>query len=563
MPIDFSRKRAGLLIPAFALRRPGDMGIGDTEAVRQAVDFCIQTGVTVLQLLPINETGGDHSPYNAISSVALDPVYISVDTLCRVPAFQDWGITVGETDSTRPHDGPVDYATVKPLKRGIMRSIFEELGDLAQFPDYVRFAEEHREWLPAYTLYRTLLDEYDGDARWTQWHPEHASFERAGQWLAASPEAGRIGRTRDFYGFLQWIAFSQWEEVRSYADSKGVKLMGDIPFGVSRYSADVWAHRAIFDLEWSGGAPPESFFKGDPFVERWGQNWGIPLYHWDEVEKTGYAWWRQRVQVTCRVFHLFRIDHVLGFFRIYSFPWIPERNGEFALLNQEQARKLTGGELPHFQPHEDDTPEHQKINAAQGRRLLLKILEFAGANGVVAEDLGIVPPYVRPILQELGIPGFTIPIFERNESTWEFADPSGYSKINLITFATHDHMPLLSYYEDLVARWHGRDGDGSGAWQEVQRLMRLLGLDPQNPPLDFTPGLHRAFDRALMSSPCWLAVSMITDVLGTAQRFNEPGSSKDSNWSQRLDRPLDQFQSDPHFAPKLEMFRDLARESGR
>src|SRR5262249_28222171 len=145
------------------------------------------------------------------------------------------------------------------------------------------------------------------------------------------------------FAYVQWLAYRQWGDVKSYADEKNIRLMGDIPFGVSRYSADVWGQRELFDLSWSGGGPPETFFQGDPFVTRWGQNWGIPLYNWEEHERENYKWWRRRVHGLTKLFHYFRIDHVLGFFRIYSFPWIPERNWEFTDLTEAEAKEKTKG----------------------------------------------------------------------------------------------------------------------------------------------------------------------------------------------------------------------------
>jgi len=133
---------------------------------------------------------------------------------------------------------------------------------------------------------------------------------------------------------------------------------------VGRFSADTWANRAIFDLEWSGGAPPEKVFKVDPFTEKWGQNWGIPNYRWDELRRRNFDWWRTRIGNIQKVFHLYRIDHVLGFFRIYSFPWTPDRNAEFLPLNEAQAAARTGGRLPGFKQFPDDTPEHKAFNQA-------------------------------------------------------------------------------------------------------------------------------------------------------------------------------------------------------
>ena len=129
-----------------------------------------------------------------------------------------------------------------------------------------------------------------------------------------------------FYRYVQWIAHLQWTAIKSYADERGVGLMGDIPFGVSYYSADVYSRRDEFALDWSGGAPPEPYFKDDEFTQKWGQNWGIPLYRWDVMRTRELAWWRQRVRGVRKIFHVFRIDHVLGFYRIYAFPWRPERN---------------------------------------------------------------------------------------------------------------------------------------------------------------------------------------------------------------------------------------------
>ena len=134
----------------------------------------------------------------------------------------------------------------------------------------------------------------------------------------------------------------QREPMRKSAASR---LMGDIPFGVNYYSADVYSRRDEFALDWSGGAPPEPYFKDDEFTQKWGQNWGIPLYRWDVMRTRNLAWWRQRVRGVRKIFHVFRIDHVLGFYRIYAFPWRPERNAEFLPLSWDEMRERTGGAI--------------------------------------------------------------------------------------------------------------------------------------------------------------------------------------------------------------------------
>lgn len=560
MTINAAQRLAGLLVPVFALRRNGDLGIGDTLAVREAIHFCVENKITVLQLLPINETGGDNSPYNAISSVALDPALLTVE-----PGIIPW---LSPSDYHRIADpeivaalaiGAVQYRQVKPLKLELLDAAFKTFLLSPELSEFEQFEKKEASWLTSYSLFRALLDYYKGNPCWTQWAPEHQSQIKAESWLQKKGKTWQLRRR--FHAFVQWIAFQQWGDLREEADRKKVQLMGDIPFGVSRYSADVWAHRELFDLEWSGGAPPEKFFQGEKFTSQWGQNWGIPLYHWKANEAEDFRWWRQRVQKTSEIFNLFRIDHVLGFFRIYSFPWLPERNLEFVDLTPEEAKAKTGGRLPQFLPGPDEPEDSAQVNAAQGERLLSIILEAAGKTGVVAEDLGVVPNYVRPLLQRLGIPGFSIPFFERNESTREFVDPQTYPPLSLATYATHDHSPLKVLYEELVHRWVRPEGHE--AWLELNRILKFAGMEGKYPDPDFRKDLHEALLRVLMESPSWLAVLLLPDLLGTAERYNEPGSAADSNWSQRLASPLSTFETHPKFGPRLKFFRKLVRQSGR
>ena len=146
--------------------------------------------------------------------------------------------------------------------------------------------------------------------------------------------------TTDFFCYVQWIAHQQWRDIKAHAEQRGVALMGDIPFGVSYYSADVFARPEEFVLDWFGGAPPEPLFKDDVFTQKWGQNWGIPLYRWSAMRANNFHWWRERVRAIRRIFHLFRVDHVQGFYRIYAFPWRPQRNNEFLPLDQHQMLEL-------------------------------------------------------------------------------------------------------------------------------------------------------------------------------------------------------------------------------
>lgn len=566
MKIDPSKKLAGLLVPVFALREENDLGVGDTNAVKKAIDFCSKHQIGVLQTLPINETGGDHSPYSAISSVALDPTLLTVSPKA-IPWLTDKDVKELVTDDLKAtlSEGPVKYDQVKKLKHQLLKAAFTQFEKLPKsdpaIKNFEAFQKANNSWLKPYSLFRTVVDMHDGNVVWTQWEEHFQTAKQTEEWLAKSDKKTEFEIRRKYFEFVQWQAFSQWHEVKEYADSKNVRLMGDIPFGVSRYSADVWGQRELFDLKWSGGAPPETYFQGDPFVQKWGQNWGIPKYDWKQHKAEKYSWWHQRVGKVTEIFHDFRIDHVLGFFRIYSFPWIPERNWEFVDLTKDEAEKMTGGLLPQFLPRSDDEEEDAQLNEKDGEALLRVIMEASGDSWIVAEDLGCVPPYVRPLLKKLGMAGFAIPIFERDEETREFKTKEEMEPLSLGTYATHDHEPIRQFYERLVHSWHGPEG--AEGWKEVQRLMRFLGEDEENPPLTFTPELHDVFIKTLMLSPSWVAMFMITDLLGTSQRFNEPGAGGDVNWSQRLPLSLAEIEKSAEYGKTLSSFENLIVKTGR
>jgi 4-alpha-glucanotransferase len=561
MPFPAYPRLGGTLVPVFALRHDKDFGIGDTQAVREAITFCAEHKMGLLQLLPINETGDDNSPYNAISSVALDPVYLSL-TPEAVPGLQPETLTELFPDSVRTElrAGAVHYKKIKQLKLEALSNAYVEFEaiDLVKGTDdaydFQAFVEGNMSWLSGYTLFRTLLNEYNGNALWHQWAPEHQDLIKAETWLTTANDREELIRYRQFTAYVQWIIWRQWLGVRAWADQNRVRLVGDIPFGISRYSADVWSERELFDLNWSGGAPPEPFFAAGKFVREWGQNWGIPLYDWEAHRAQKFAWWRQRVSCTGLIFNAFRIDHVLGFFRIYSFPWLPQENDVYVDLTPEQAKEKAKGRVPHFIPRADEPEENAELNCADGEALLKIIQEAAGTTAVVAEDLGVVPKYVPKLLEKLVIPGFFIPHFLVDEKTREYIPREKMPELTIATWGTHDHAPLAVWYQSLTRRWRGPDGHD--AWLELQRLMRFLGEPEGEPPMFLAEKLHESLMRALLDAPpCWVIFS-ISDILGLELEFNKPGIATDDNWSQRLDHPLAAYIDDPVMGPKLKFLRE-------
>jgi 4-alpha-glucanotransferase len=337
--------------------------------------------------------------------------------------------------------------------------------------------------------------------------------------------------------------------------------MGDVPFGVSYYSSDVFADPDLFDLEWSGGAPPEAAFRDDPFVAKWGQNWGVPLYRWDRLRETDFRWWRQRVHLTREIFHLFRIDHVLGFYRIYGFPWRPQKNGEFVALSDEEAMARTGGRLPRFFAHDDSTEINQGLNRKDGEEYLRALLEETGQFRLIGEDLGTVPPYVRPSLTSLGIAGFKIPIWEPKWDGW-LVDGADYQRLSLATYATHDHEPLRAWWDRRYRETQAGGPAGAAAWDQMVKLTAFAHMHMREPE-PWSDSLHRTLLRALFRSNAWIAVCMITDLFGSEQRFNVPGAVAESNWSSRLPHEVAEWRNRPELRELAGAVRTLLTEMGR
>jgi 4-alpha-glucanotransferase len=555
---------AGVLVPLFAIRGQGDLGIGDTASLIEFIDWAAENGLHLVKLLPINETGGDHSPYNALSSRALDPTTIRTSPeALRDLSREEYEAAQTEAASGTLKGSTVDYDVVKPLKRRLLEAAFARFGrnqfsrKSARAREFLRFTEEQGGWLDDYALFRTLLEDHAGRC-WDSWPEEHRSPEAARRWLAAlgKRQGEAFARRMRFFAYVQWIAFTQWREVKAHAAGRGVGLMGDIPFGISYQSADRWSHPQLFRTGWCGGTPPDRIFKHDAFVQKWGQNWGIPLYDWPAHACDDFQWWRQRVGGIREFFDLFRIDHVLGFYRIYGFPWAPDRNAEFLPLTQEEAQARTGGVLPGFQPRPDDTPENKEQNRRDGERYLTAILEEAGRGRVIGEDLGEVPDYVRPNLQALGIAGYKVPQWEKR---WDGSLIPGaeYERLSLATYATHDHDPLRAMWEQLVRDAATPAGDG--ARYELRVLCDYAGLPSQPPPPKFTREVHLALLRALFQSNSWIAVAMITDLFGRSERFNSPGVASGANWTQRLHAPIGELRAEP----LLPSIRQLLHQSGR
>jgi 4-alpha-glucanotransferase len=550
-------------VPLFALRTENDLGIGDVATLREFIEWAGAIGFGLVQLLPINEIGRDNSPYNAISSVAIEPttLHLAPGTPEELRA-EDFGIVTSKVNLTSLRRGPVKYHRVRKLKRELLERAFENFQTQAtesRRRAFAEFCDANSQWLEPYSFFRALMEVNGERETWDEWQPEHRAVESARAWLAAQSEEERkhFAVLENFFRYVQWIAHLQWRELSKFAEERGVALMGDIPFGISYYSADVFAHRDVFALEWSGGAPPERYFKDDEFTQKWGQNWGIPLYRWDAMRACDFQWWRQRIRGVKRIFHVFRIDHILGFYRIYAFPWRPKENAEFLPLNWEQMLERTGGRKPHFAPRDDSSAENCEANRRDGEAYLRVVLEESGSTRVAGEDLGTVPDYVRPNLQSLGIAGFKIPQWEAKDE--QIIRGEDYGRLSVATYATHDHKPI----RELWAEAHDKfSPTADQARADLIKIAKFASIEPHE-GLDYMRDFYPAIMNALFRSNAWIAVLMITDLLGRKYRFNVPGTADERNWTRRLSSSVAKLRKSREVRQRMKLIRDLLEKSDR
>ena len=311
----YNRKLAGMQVPVFSLRTRKSAGIGDFGDLKTMIDFVASTGQKVLQLLPINDTTITHTwtdsyPYSCISVFAIHPQYADLHAL---PELKD-AKARAEAEKTRAELNAldkIDYEKVNDFKINYLRQIFNQEGEkMMKTAEYKAFFQASELWLVPYAQYSYLRDK-NGTADFNQW-PDHQVWDEAERKVLADPKTAAYKNVAFFY-FVQFVLDRQMQEAHEHAKAKGVILKGDIPIGVNRNGCDVWTEPKYFNLNGQAGAPPDDFSAN-------GQNWGFPTYNWFEMLKDGCQWWNRRFQNMARYFDAYRIDHVLGFFRIWEIP---------------------------------------------------------------------------------------------------------------------------------------------------------------------------------------------------------------------------------------------------
>lgn len=320
--IDLKKWRAaGCVIPVFSLRSEQSMGVGDFGDLRTLVGWAAEVGMKAIQLLPINDTTRtgewrDSYPYNGISVFALHPIYLDAREWKNSKAYHSC-IEEGLELNKLPQ---LDYARAFQLKMKFARALYKEYGARTLVSaEYKKFAFQNKKWLQPYTAFCALRDIYH-TADFRSW-PKNVSIYS--EFVSSAENNAQVKELANFYAYVQFLLHCQMFRVHEYARQLGVIIKGDIPIGISRDSVPAWVDAPLFHFNGQAGAPPDDFAVH-------GQNWGFPTYNWHEMAKDGYAWWRERLEHMEQYFDAYRIDHVLGFFRIWEVPY----NQIYGLLGQ-------------------------------------------------------------------------------------------------------------------------------------------------------------------------------------------------------------------------------------
>jgi len=306
---------AGVAIPVFSLRSENSFGVGEFSDLKLLADWCARTGLKLIQILPVNDTTATHTwtdsyPYSAISAFALHPQYLNLSLVAT--GRNKTLLKESEQERQRLNALPeVDYEAVTKAKLAFLKRIFpSQKAATFKGKAYRQFFAENQHWLVPYAAFCHLRDRF-GTADFSQW-PEFSKFD-ADEIAALAAEDSEAHDDIVFHYFLQFHLDAQLKEASAYAHERGVILKGDIAIGVSRHGADAWQQPELFHMDQQAGAPPDAFAVK-------GQNWGFPTYDWPRMQATGFAWWKQRFAQMSRYFDAFRVDHILGFFRIWSIP---------------------------------------------------------------------------------------------------------------------------------------------------------------------------------------------------------------------------------------------------
>lgn len=572
------RYYAGVTVPVSALRSNLSCAIGEFADLRLLVDWCVLTGQKIIALLPVSDTGSNSSPYSALSAFALHPVYLRLDAM---PDFARIEQEVAELRHASQSGKIFRFDDVLQFKLRVLRQIYE--GNPTAYFEAIPADFSSQEWLVDYAVYKNIKSRL-GEApayAWAEYPAKPGDIAGLLQNNTAENRrrffAAHLTDT-GFYVWLQYHAELQLAAAAAYARSRGIFLKGDLPILLERDSVDVWLNPQLFRADLKAGAPPDQYSAD-------GQNWGFPVYDWAAHRKDNYAWWKSRVRRAEKFFSAYRIDHVLGFFRIWCLDARDDSGycGFFmpssALSRDELSSVIHGdriADLAHtalrdrpliqngdsFYPawdferklantslSEDEkrgllhlTNQKRAGDAETQRRQgheILSALKAASRMLPCAEDLGVVPEYVGPTLAELKILSLCVLRWRHRNGALE--SPKDYTYLSVATPSVHDSTNLREWLQDEGKHYYSGEDAISRVVVDIYESASALALLPIQDLL--------ALDTALHGPPA-------------KERVNVPGTVSDKNWSYRIPIHLEDLLQRKELADKIRSFTE-ARNNRR
>jgi len=515
-------KRAGVLAPLFCLHSKLGVGIGEIPDLLLLADWCEKTGISMIQILPLNDTGWDFRPYDSQSAFAIDPMYLRLSALKAAavsPFKQKLADLAKEFSSPKRF---VDYR-VKSRKLELLWQIFHHPRTDKKSSEFLNFMECEKSWLGAYAAFKVLKHIYQNKPWWL-W-PIHL---RVYDPQAIEKELASLQGTVLFHKWLAWQTFTQLEETVQKIRSKNILVMADMPFLVSRDSADVWMNPRFFKLDREAGAPPDLYIAE-------GQRWGMPPYRWQEIEVDHFRYLKDRIRLMGRYAHLYRIDHFVGLCRLWC-------------ISSDEPR-ATHGKNGAFDPADESLWKKQ----AEG---ILHAMIEASDMLPCAEDLGVVPDCAYEILNDFQIPGSDVQRWMRDwKGDKHFKSPEDYRFLSMSSLSTHDmsSFPL----------WWTREATD----EDKSFLLDWMKVSADEAHKSFPDFLEKVFEKVLSTKSVfsihalqdWLGLSGDEEFFKADHRVNEPGTVQQTNWSVRAPFSLEEML----LLPINAKIRRLIENSGR
>ncbi len=491
------RHHHGIDVALFSLRSRSSGGIGEYPDIKPLISWCRDVGFDTIQLLPLNDTGTDASPYSARSAFALNPLHLGLRYLPNLERYPNLDTILDKLADLNERKR-VDYEKVTQLKDLFLQQYYAwEHPEVSASDEYQRFLLDNP-WLETYAYFK-VIKELRNHESWKRWPSGLRESSPAA--LASLKHQQRY--KWQYYQFVQFLCFAQLRDVRRHADAAGILLKGDLPILVSRESADVWSRQELFHLDKTAGAPPDMYAPQ-------GQKWGFPIYNWDAVADDNYDWWKERLEVADNFYHLYRLDHVLGFFRIWAIP------------NRKSAK------------HGSYLPKDAKEWLPQGRKTL-EILLANASMLPIGEDLGVVPEGVRPCLRELGICGTKVMRWERDwDGDRSFIPGTDYPPESLTTISTHDSHTLAQWWDECPDE--ARDYADAQGWPWSSEL----NIDERKSILSDSHNSASLFHINLLGEYLALVPELVWPN-AKDERINVPGTVNSKNWSYRTRSYLEEI----------------------